>query len=59
MLIESATGIFTGSKYRERQIFETNGFQDTVWNQKIQSTNLYLRDILKILEFTDLLDFEI
>lgn len=26
MLIESATGIFTGSKYKERQIYEKNGF---------------------------------
>jgi len=26
MLIESATGIFTGSKYNERQIYEENGF---------------------------------
>ena len=26
MLIESATGIFTGSKYNERSIFEQNGF---------------------------------
>ena len=26
MLIESATGIYTGSKYREKQIFEENGF---------------------------------
>ena len=26
MLIEGATGIFTGSKYSERQIFEANRF---------------------------------
>ena len=26
MLIESATGIFTGSKYNERSIYEQNGF---------------------------------
>lgn len=26
MLIESATGIYTGSKYREKQIYEENGF---------------------------------